>query len=327
MYNYCTLFDSFYLSRGLAMYESLKANAPVFHLFIFAFDDTTLQIIKELNLSDVTLISLSDFESPELLEVKKIRSKAEYCWTSTPSTVSYVLDKYKVSACTYIDADLIFYSDPSILIDEMLENKKNILITEHRYSLLPRIYEEKRSGRFCVQFVTFTNEADSLHVLEKWRLQCIEWCYARHEDGKFGDQKYLDEWPGKYNNVHILKHLGGGIAPWNLQQYKFTGKSDLISGIEKKTGINFKVVFFHFQYVKFIGGNSFDIGWYAISIYVKNLFYKPYLEEISEIENKLKLLSLQYQTGLTTFKANNLKNFIKIGFKSILGYNIMKLKS
>ena len=45
--NYCTLFDSFYLTRGLAMYESLKRQTGNFHLYIFAFDDDTYSFLKK----------------------------------------------------------------------------------------------------------------------------------------------------------------------------------------------------------------------------------------------------------------------------------------
>ena len=68
MYNYCTLFDSNYLTRGLAMYESLKRYSNNFHLYIFAFDDGSYKLLKKLGLEYVTIISLKDFENmPESL--------------------------------------------------------------------------------------------------------------------------------------------------------------------------------------------------------------------------------------------------------------------
>jgi hypothetical protein len=308
------------------MYESLKTHSLEFHIYIFAFDNISYQILKDLNLQDVTTISLEEFETPELLEVKAGRSKAEYCWTCTPSTISYVINNYNVPACTYLDSDLYFYSDPSILIEEMIGFHKNVLITEHRFAPLAKLYEEKRAGRFCVQFLTFTNENNSLRILEKWRLQCIDWCFARYEDGKFGDQKYLDKWPGIYENIHILQHQGGGIAPWNLQQYEFIRDGNSIKGRVRKNGAIFNVVFFHFQYVKFFENGAVDIGWYYIPSFVKKLFYLPYLIKTEEIENKIQKQNISYQKGFTSFKTDSIRNYLKTGFKKVFGYNIIKVK-
>jgi hypothetical protein len=307
------------------MYESLNDHSSGFHLYIFAFDDLSYEILHDLNLEKVTVISLKEFETDELKEVKEERTKAEYCWTCTPSVISYVFDKYHVPDCTYIDSDLVFYSDPSVLISELYQHNKEILITGHRFSYLPRLYEEKRAGRFCVQFLTFQNRESSLQVLERWKNQCINWCYSRYEDGKFGDQRYLDEWPLMYKNIHILQHQGGGIAPWNLQQYRFISDGNSITGRLKGTGSVFQVVFFHFQYVRFLENGSYDIGWYLIPTSVKNLFYCSYLKKIEAIERKLQERYFNYHTSSTKFKSDNLKNFLKTGIKKVFGYNIIKL--
>jgi hypothetical protein len=306
------------------MYESLKANSGNFHLYIFAFDDLTFEILNDLKLACVTTISLQNFETEELKEVKKTRSKAEYCWTCTPSTISYAIDRFSLPHCTYVDSDLLFYSDPAVLVDEMNLNDKTVLITEHRFSFLPGLYEAKRGGRFCVQFVTFTNEMQSLRVLDKWRLQCIDWCYARYENGRFGDQKYLDEWPVLYDNVHILNHQGGGVAPWNLGQYIFNQDGKLISVTRRMNKLKFDVVFFHFQYVKFLDERKVDIGWYLTPSKVVKIFYLPYLCKVSKIEDMLRKSFQGYNRGFTKFKADNFKNLLKIGFKKMSGYNIIK---
>jgi hypothetical protein len=230
-----------------------------------------------------------------------------------------------VPHCTYIDADLYFYSDPSVLIEELSETGKSVLITEHRFSYLPKLYEEKRGGRFCVQFITFLREEKSLQVLEKWRGQCIDWCYSRYEDGKFGDQKYLEEWPAVYSNIHILEHQGGGIAPWNLTQYAFARDNGSVTGINLKNKTEFVVVFYHFQYVKFMENNLCDIGWYYISSTVRKVFYEPYIARVIEIEQKISNLNRQYTQGFTGTKIDSLKNIFKSLSKNVFGYNILKI--
>jgi len=272
----------------------------------------------------VTIIPLNDFETPELKEVKKTRTKAEYCWTCTPSVIYYTIRNFNLPECTYLDSDIFFYSDPAVLISEMKNSNKGVLITEHRFSLLPGWYEFKRAGRFCVQFLTIKNDQDSISVLENWRNQCMDWCYARYEDGKFGDQKYLEEWPAKYKNVHILIHQGGGLAPWNIRQYRFNLDNNGFKGYNKKKRNTFDVVFFHFQYVKLISQGVFDIGWFHIPGEVKRLFYWPYILKIMKIEKELSGLDMGNNTIFTGFNSNNLKNSIKTLFKKVTHYNIIK---
>ena len=84
-------------------------------------------------------------------------------------------------------------------------------------------------------------------VLNWWRNACLDWCYAKAEDGKFGDQKYLDDWASRFEGVHELQHLGGGIAPWNVQQYIFKCEDSKIIGTEITTGKKFEVIFYHFH--------------------------------------------------------------------------------
>jgi hypothetical protein len=323
MLNFCTLFDSVYLSRGLVMYNSLKEHTDDFHLYIFAFDDLCYKILYSLNLENVTIVPLKLFENDELLEVKKSRSRAEYCWTCTSSSIEYVLTNYNVPSCTYIDADLFFYNSPAVLCDELTDGK-SVLITEHRYSAISRLYEQKRAGRFCVQFITFINQPDSRRVLTDWKGKCLDWCYNRYEDGKFGDQKYLDEWPEKFKNVHIMNHLGGGVAPWNVQQYQIFVDNGQYLGIEKTTKTKFDLIFFHFHFVRFLADGSIDLGWNFIGKSIINTIYLPYIVRILETEIMLSKISSEYRTTYSNINPVNLKDHIKTVIKEVSKFNIVK---
>lgn len=283
MLSYCTLFDTNYLSRGFAMYKSLQQNAENFHLYIFAFDEKCYEILKKLSLSDVTVISLNEFEDEQLLEIKKTRTSQEYCWTCSPSIIHYCVLKYNLTICTYIDADLIFYSDPKVLIDEM--GDASVLITEHRYT---KEYDQTNtSGRYCVQFVSFKNDANGMKVLNWWKNACFDWCYARCEDGKFGDQKYLDDWVTRFDGVHELKHLGGGVAPWNIQQYKIIERYNELYCIQKSTKFIFKLVFFHFHGFKIFRNGIVSLSPYALTKAQKELIYKSYIARLESAKNEI----------------------------------------
>ena len=226
---FCTLFDSNYIDKGLALYYSLERNCECFKLYIFAFDELAESILKDLNLKNAIIIGMKEFETDEMLKVKSERSTAEYCWTCTPITIEYVLEQYKEDICTYIDADLYFFADPSVLLDEISMEDKDILLTEHRF---PKTMEgdeaKKKNGKYCVQFNSFKNSEKGMKALKWWKEKCLEWCYYKHEDDRMGDQKYLDNWTNTFEGVWELKHLGGGVAPWNINQYTLLNNNKII---------------------------------------------------------------------------------------------------
>jgi len=288
MYNYCTLFNSLYLSRGLALYRSLEKCARNFHLYIFAFDDECYNILKRMELSHATIISLSDFEDEQLLAVKPTRTVGEYCWTCTPSIILYSIRNYDLSNCTYLDADLFFYADPRVLIEEA--KGAPVIITPHRYS--PMYEDSESGGTYCVQFVYFKNSPEGIAVLEWWRAACIEWCYNRREPGRFGDQKYLDEWTGKFSGIYVSKHLGGGVAPWNVQQYDFEYKIGQVWGRELASQQLYPVIFYHFHALKYAEKHSFiPAGTYVMTDNDIEIIYKPYIRTLVSAGQEIKSLS------------------------------------
>ncbi|MHC1737517.1 MAG: glycosyl transferase [Ignavibacteriaceae bacterium] len=326
MYNFCTLFDSNYLTRGLALHESLMKHCPAFHLYIFAFDEKCLNVLKELSasgeLQNCTLIPLKEFEDEKLLEVKPARSVAEYCWTSTSSTILYVLNNFNVESCTYLDADLYFYSSPEIIFREMGE--KSILLTEHRYS--PQYNKEIKSGKYCVQFVTFRNNPEGRNALEWWRDRCLEWCYARYEDGKFGDQLYLDDWTERFPGVHVLENRGGGLAAWNVQQYLFTENNGKITTDYPAGDKVFTPVFYHFHYLRFLSDGRIELGRRYLSESVLEIFYIPYIRRLLYFTSKIEIIDSTFDPNGTKETERNLKSLILFIYRKLRKtYNVFNI--
>jgi hypothetical protein len=285
MINFCTLFDSNYLTRGLALYESLVKVCPSFHLYVVTFDQASYDYLSTNKPSFLTPISLQDFEDSALVQVKSTRSPAEYCWTCTPSVILYCIETFNLDACTYLDADMLFFHNPEILFEE--DREASIVITSHNYS---RIYDQSAiSGTYCVQFMYFRNDTKAMKALRWWRERCLEWCYAYVEDGKFGDQKYLEDWPTRFEAVHVLNQPGAGLAPWNLQQYTFYYSGKQLTLKEKLSGNSFPVVFFHFHGLKFHTDNkvSFTGSLYELDDQAKDIFYIPYTKELLRISNTI----------------------------------------
>lgn len=277
MMHFCTLFNSFYIQKGLATYLSLEKVTDKFHLYVMAFDKECYDKLNSYNLQHLTVELVDDFETPDLLAVKPTRNMAEYCWTCSPAVTYHFLTKYNLPEITYLDSDLMFTNNPQILFEEI--GSASVGLSEHWFH-----YNNERAGRFCVQFVYFKNDTNGLAALKYWRDSCIEWCFARYKDGKYGDQSYLEEIPRRFQNVHIIKHRGCGLAPWNYKIYKY-----LVNYRIYYNGLEYPVIFFHFHGMKFLVDEyvlTMTSGDGSIPTVIKPLYYDPYIELIREVYNK-----------------------------------------
>jgi len=228
--HFVTLFDNNFLPIGLCLHASLVEHGQPFNLWILCMDELVEQNLNRLALPHVSLIPLRDVEDDRLLAVKPTRTRGEYCWTLTPFTPQFVFERDPTATrVTYLDADLFFFASPQILLGEFAQSNKHVLLTEHAYDpRYERFGRAKRSGRFCVQFMTFRRTPEAEKVMRWWQERCLEWCYARAEDGKFGDQKYLDQWPELFGaEVHILSQKERTLAPWNVAYYEKLGNSQV----------------------------------------------------------------------------------------------------
>lgn len=299
--HYVTLFDSNFLPMGLTLHSSMVTHCCPFHLWIICMDDLVEEQLARIALPHVTLLPLKSVETQELLEVKPERSRGEYCWTFTPFCFQSVFDQdEKIERITYLDSDLFFFNNPMILFNELDSVGKDILITEHAYA--PEYeYYLNLSGRFCVQFMTFRRTAAAAKVMQWWQERCLEWCFERHEEGKFGDQKYLDAWPELFTNeVHIVKQTEKTLAPWNVKFF------------EKLHG-RLNPAFYHFQGFRIISQNEVRLyGGYEIGSLGSQL-YERYLEAIRASVRTMK------ESGIVMPYIKE-----KLGMKEWLGKTIRK---
>ena len=320
MMTFCTLFDSFYLDKGLALYRSLERQTNNFKLFIFSFDDKAYEVLQKMQLKNAVVLHHTVIEDDVLLSLKKERSKAEYNWTCTPVIIEYVLKNYKVENCTYIDADMYFFSDPQILFDEIKESKAKTVITEHRFANDVRGNRWlKRSGKYCVEFNYFDQSEEAYEALSWWKEKCFEWCYALYEKDRMGDQKYLEKFPEMFEGVHELQYLGGGVAPWNLYQYNLKSVNEHGIVLETKDKKDFNIVFYHFQNIRYLRDDIVNINSCTQKKELKETIYFPYLREIESIRKEL-----QENYGISfavkkSCASNKLKAFIQ---KNIMQYKI-----
>src|SRR5215211_433260 len=290
---FCTLFDSNYAFKAIAMHGSLVEHCPDFHLTAFCFDDKAKRLIDKLKLPRMSTVGLAELEAfdAELLSVKHDRSPVEYCWTATPALPLYIFaNRPGVQEVTYLDADLLFFADPEPLFAEMGDS--SVLITPHRFA--DEYKQHEASGIYNVQFLVFRRDERGMEALNWWHDRCIEWCYYRLEDGKLGNQKYLDDWPERFEGVHVLEHKGGGLAPWNITGYHVRREDGTVMVDDEQ------LVFFHYHRVRLAesGRHAWQPPGYVISETNRELVYDPYLRTVDRAVAAVKRVDESFKAGL-----------------------------
>jgi hypothetical protein len=129
-----------------------------------------------------------------------------------------------------------------------------------------------------------------------WEERCIEWCYAKFEEGKFGDQKYLDVWPEIFTDkVHILQNKELTLAPWNVNRFYYKN-----------------AIFYHFHGLRIMSKAKVSYGGYKLPLEVLDNIYKPYLRDLKNA------ISIMQTYGIDVRIQTSQMHWIKAVVKKIL---------
>lgn len=296
MEHYVTLFDSLFLPQGLALHMSMERCAGPYTLWILCMDDEAFDVLQHINPPNVRLLQLGTLETDELKRVKPTRTRAEYCWTLTPFAPRFVFEADPaVARVTYLDADTWFRKNPAPILREFETSAKHVLIIDHAYA--PEYDHSATNGQYCVHFMTFKRDAGE-QVRKWWEERCIEWCYSRSENGKYGDQKYLDDWPERFpQSVHVLADKELILAPWNATRFPY-GNS----------------VSWHFHGLRLIANGKVlraFLGPYPLPWTTRTYVYAPYLADMRRAVNLLLSQGMKVRPQSTLSTIDQIKLWLR----------------
>ena len=94
MKNICTVSDSNYLTKGLALYESLKHNTENIVLHYLCIDESAYNKLKQFESNSLKVYSVNDYINNDsaLLDLNK-RDYKYFCW----ALASYVTNNKRVA--------------------------------------------------------------------------------------------------------------------------------------------------------------------------------------------------------------------------------------
>lgn len=283
-YNVCTLFDSNYLIKGLALIQSVINHASQnIKWHVLALDGITSEYLRS-NFPDIDVLDFGPEFDQELYERSFNRPWRETCWSAAACLLNNLTHKLENSEyLVYLDADCYFYND----ITKMLTclESFNIAIHEHNFSEDRKEWLNK-SGRFNVGAVAGVVGQEFITCTTRWREQVLESCESIPSLGKCGDQTYLNEWPELYPNLYIWESPGVGLAPWNLNNFPPLEMGSSLSVAKSD------LFFFHFHGLEIKFLTSFLALYVPAAGYnlrnkpIKYIF-EPYIRNLMLLRNNL----------------------------------------
>lgn len=215
-----------YLPKAMVLARSVKRTNPDAHFIVCLLE-------REIHPSALTCDAFDDvvlakdigFEQFEKFIFK--HSIVEAATAVKGQLFVYVLDRYpEESKFVYLDPDIEVY-------DELVELKA--ALDEHAIVLTPHLCHPEdiidavmdnelsalQHGVFNLGFLAISRSDEAERFAAWWASRLSMFCYDDIPRGIFTDQKWIDLAPC-YFDVHILKHPGYNVAPWNLSKRKLT---------------------------------------------------------------------------------------------------------
>jgi hypothetical protein len=284
MHNFCTSFDTGkFLAHGLALYRSLERFGGDFTLWNICFDDAAFDSLSKLDMPRMRVMRISELEAadPEFRAVKSERRLREYAMTSKACALSYLLAKHSLPSICWIDADIYLFSSLEPVYRSFEDC--SAMVSPHRF-VGNDPTQEALTGTYNAGFVFFRNDEDGRAALSWWRARGIEWCDSYFDNGRFGEQMYLNHLPRLFKRVRVLEHPGTNVAYWNIGRHRIWTAGGTVFVRDTRTGAEGELVFYHYS-----GLDLFRVGSEVRFIYKRRhidprlyrLVYKPYLREIA----------------------------------------------
>lgn len=274
MRHYVTLFDKNYLSRGLALYQSLCRNSSEdFRLWILPLDVETYLYLSDLQAhghKKLEFLYLQDFD-PIVQKLKNDRPWNYFCFGLAPEVICEVMEQTR-DTVTYLDADSYFFQDPKLVFDEM--GDKEVGIVSHNFPA----HDYDRlivNGMFNVSMVIVKDTGIGRSMMIAWRDTVRNKC----DKDTCGDQLYLNEFPKiLQEKLHIFDGIRIGAGPWNLYGYP-TSEGPSVCGMP--------LIYMHYHEFRIKEDGYFLTGYPLTALNIKYV-YEPYMKVIDFCEADIK---------------------------------------
>ena len=222
---FLTVANAAYSPNVVALHDSLRrvSRAP-FGLRVVCMDRETERLLQALALPGVTIIPVGDVErfDPGLLDVRDGLTGGRYPLTLKAYGLRYAFEREpELGMLAFLDADMLFFDDPAPMFDEL--GDASILLVAHNFH--PRWEKTYKFGPYNGGTVVFRRDPNASAALACWRDRIHESSFNPHPSGMI-DQRYLDDWPERFEGVRVTRHPGIGLTCANSPNFKLEWRND-----------------------------------------------------------------------------------------------------
>lgn len=197
--NYCTFTSSEYLTRCLALLQSLNSCAMEFRLWVCCLDEKAYDTLNRLHPQNTTLVDSRCIEDEELKKVREYRCIKEYAYTAKGTFISYLMkNNYNLKKIVYADADIFFYSGIKFIFD-ILDSCSVVLVKNRSQTA-----NEGNKVFFNSSLIGFSRNHNTFIYLDKWKYSSL---WYSQKGGEFSAESYkriLNNWHFKLKGIKVI---------------------------------------------------------------------------------------------------------------------------
>lgn len=220
---FASLCTSSHLPFARVLFDSIHKLYPNAPLFLLLVD----KVAGDCSCGEITkVIPVEELKLAELSEMVERYPNTALCASLKPFIIQEVFNRGSdtVEGCVFFDSDIYLFSEMREL-EELVDQGVDIVLTPH---ISDPLFDSGRTkdidllkyGTFNAGFVYFANSAASKELLAWWGDRTKKYCSEDTSTGLYGDQKWLNLFPGFVENLKVLRHQGYNAAYWNILRRK-----------------------------------------------------------------------------------------------------------
>ncbi len=301
MRHWATVVSHEYLPQLKVLFASMQRHCRPFKLHVYCWDIDTHAWCESVESAELSGTGASTQALTFALPGPS-RTKAETIWT-VRSAWSELVSRHEEAPVVQLDADLMFFSSPEPLIEEV--GKAKLGVISHNFGTGgtpgPTVKSHSQYGMFNAGMVIL-NDPD---VAQRWAEMTRWWCYDHvqtirdtrvrktlsHRESEFvemfngrelySDQRYLEYLFNEFEG-HFVEHPGAMVAPWNVHRLPLSKDA-----VGNPTVCGQRVVSYHFHSMTLANDMPVILkpanDEYQLTDQHRALFYSRYLDVLRAV--------------------------------------------